>query len=106
MKVTTLQVVTCQVASRVATHTICSQGVWSITTLLVRLAQRGKETGAHSMVTDQIWEAACSVPSQGEPLLIWKLVRFKAKQVAPGGEGRGEEREPIWARLHVEIAPH
>lgn len=49
------------------------------------------------------------------PLLIWKLVRFKEKQVVPEGlegrgwegrEGEGRGAEPIWARLHVEIAPH
>lgn len=60
------------------------------------------------MVTDQIWEAALCLLGVS-PQLIWKLVRFKAKQVVLGGEeGRGEGRraEPIWARLHVEIAPH
>lgn len=51
----------------------------------------------------------CSVHLGVSPLLIWKLVRFKAKQVAPGGAGWGGEGrgvEPIWARLRVEIAPH
>lgn len=57
------------------------------------------------MVTDQIWEAARCILGVS-PLLIWKLVRFKEKQVVQGGEERGGEREPIWARLHVEIAPH